>query len=74
MITRHNKTWSGIQCGIQTKHGRECGQNAEVVRAESISGNQMSKTQEIEKKELNKIEDWVREIFTMLICKKTNTC
>ena len=29
---------------IQAKHGSECGQNAEVVKAETIRGNQKSKT------------------------------
>ena len=40
---------------IQTKHERECGQNAEVLRAERVCGNQKSKTQEIEKNEPNRI-------------------
>ena len=48
------------------KHGRECGQNAEVVRREITSGNK--KSQEIRKKGGNRIAGRVREIFSTLIC------
>ena len=47
---------------MQTKHGRDCAQNVEVIR-----GDYRVETQEIRKDERSKIVGWVKEILIMLI-------